>query len=63
MSTENNVRLVKDFFAAMSSGDKQGLLALAAEEIDRVDHSGRGLAAGRHASRIRGIGEATSEGY
>ena len=36
MSTENNVRLVKDFFAAMSSGDKQRLLALAAEEIEWI---------------------------
>ena len=36
MSTENNVRLVKDFFAAMSSGDEQHLLALAAEEIEWI---------------------------
>ena len=36
MTTENNVRLVKDFFAAMSSGDKQRLLALAAEEIEWI---------------------------
>lgn len=36
MSTENNVRLVKDFFAAMGSGDKQRLLALAAEEIEWI---------------------------
>ena len=28
MSTQENVQIVKDFFAAMGSGDKQGLLAL-----------------------------------
>jgi hypothetical protein len=36
MSTEVNVRIVKDFFAAMGSGDKQGLLALAAENIEWI---------------------------
>jgi ketosteroid isomerase-like protein len=33
MSTQENVQTVKDFLAAMGSGDKQGLLALAAEDI------------------------------
>jgi uncharacterized protein len=33
MSTQENVQTVKDFFAAMGSGDKQGLLALSAEDI------------------------------
>jgi ketosteroid isomerase-like protein len=33
MSTEVNVQIVKNFFAAMGSGDKQGLLALSAEDI------------------------------
>ena len=28
MSIEKNVQIVKHFFAAMGSGDKQGLLAL-----------------------------------
>ena len=28
MSIEKNVQVVKDFFAAIGSGDKQGLLAL-----------------------------------
>ena len=28
MSIEENVQVVKDFFAAMGSGDKQALLAL-----------------------------------
>ena len=36
MSIEENVRIVKDFFAAMGSGDKQGLLALAAEDIEWI---------------------------
>ena len=34
MSTQENVQIVKDFFAAMGRGDKQGLLALAAEDIE-----------------------------
>src|ERR1700729_344326 len=34
MSIEKNVQVVKDFFAAMGSGDKQGLLSLSAEEIE-----------------------------
>src|ERR1700678_586943 len=33
MRTQENVQTVKDFFAAMGSGDKQGLLALSAEDI------------------------------
>src|SRR5580698_3623644 len=33
MSIEKNVQSVKDFFAAIGSGDKQALLALAAEDI------------------------------
>src|SRR5450631_4797981 len=33
MSIEKNVQTVKDFFAAMGRGDKQGLLALSAEDI------------------------------
>ena len=36
MSTEENVRIVKDFFAALGSGDKQGLRALAAENIEWI---------------------------
>ena len=35
MSIEENVRIVKDFFAAMG-GDKQGLLALATENIEWI---------------------------
>jgi ketosteroid isomerase-like protein len=36
MSIEENVRIVKDFFAAMGSGDKQGLLALSADDIEWI---------------------------
>ena len=34
MSIEKNVQVVKNFFAAMGSGDKQGLLSLSAEDIE-----------------------------
>jgi ketosteroid isomerase-like protein len=36
MSIEENVQIVKDFFAAMGSGDQQGLLALVAEDIEWI---------------------------
>lgn len=36
MSTEKNVQMVKDFFAAMGRGDAQGLQALAAEDIEWI---------------------------
>ena len=36
MSTQENFEIVKDFFAAMGSGDKQSLLALAAEDIEWI---------------------------
>ena len=36
MSTEENVQTVKDFFAAIGRGDKQGLLALVAEDIEWI---------------------------
>ena len=36
MSIQENVQVVKDFFAAISSGDKQRLLALVAEEIEWI---------------------------
>ena len=34
MSAQENVQIVKDFFAAIGSGDKQRLLALVAEDIE-----------------------------
>ena len=36
MSAQENVQVVKDFFAAMGSGDRQGLLALSAEDIEWI---------------------------
>ena len=36
MSIEKNVQTVMDFFAAMGRGDKQGLLALSAEDIEWI---------------------------
>ena len=34
MSTENNVKVVKNFFAAIGRGDKQAPLALVADDIE-----------------------------
>src|SRR5665213_2305077 len=36
MSTQDSVKTVKDFFAAMGGGDKQRLLAMAAEDIEWI---------------------------
>jgi ketosteroid isomerase-like protein len=36
MSTEENVQTVKNFVAAMGHGDREGLLALAADEIEWI---------------------------
>jgi ketosteroid isomerase-like protein len=36
MSTQENVQIVKEFFAAMGRGDKQGLLALSAGDIQWI---------------------------
>jgi ketosteroid isomerase-like protein len=36
MSIEENVQIVKDFFAATGRGDMQGLLALTAENIEWI---------------------------
>lgn len=36
MSTEKNVQTVKNFFAAMGCGDREGLLALVAEDIEWI---------------------------
>ena len=36
MSPQENVQIVKDAFAAMGSGDMQGLLALSAEDIEWI---------------------------
>jgi ketosteroid isomerase-like protein len=36
MSTQDSVQIVKDFFAAIGQGDKQGLVALCAEDIEWI---------------------------
>jgi ketosteroid isomerase-like protein len=36
MSIEENVQTVKDFFAAMGGGDRQGLLALTADDVEWI---------------------------
>src|ERR1700733_8840091 len=36
MSIEKNIQTVKDFFAAIGRGDKQGLLALSAEDMEWI---------------------------
>ena len=36
MSIENNVQTVKNFFAAIGRGDREGLLALVAEDIEWI---------------------------
>jgi uncharacterized protein len=36
MSTQENIQVVKDFFAAMGRSDKQGLLSLVAEDIEWI---------------------------
>jgi ketosteroid isomerase-like protein len=36
MSTEKNVQVVRDFLAAIGSGDKQRVLALVAEDIEWI---------------------------
>ena len=36
MSTQENVQIVKDFFAALGRRDKPGLLALSAEDIEWI---------------------------
>lgn len=36
MSTDKNIQTVKDFFAAIGRGDREALLALAAEDIEWI---------------------------
>jgi ketosteroid isomerase-like protein len=48
MSTQENVQTVKDFFAAMGGGDKQRLLALAAEDIEWIIPGEDWPLAGKH---------------
>jgi ketosteroid isomerase-like protein len=36
MSTQENVQVVKDFFAALGRGDKQAMMALVAEDLEWI---------------------------
>ena len=54
--SNNHVQIVKDFFAAMRSGDMQALLALSAEDIEWI-------IPGEDWPRARGIGRFASEGF
>jgi ketosteroid isomerase-like protein len=53
MSIEENVQVVKDFFAAMGGGDKQGLLALVAEDIGWIIPGEDWPLAGTHRGHAR----------
>ena len=61
MSIEENVQIVKNFFAAMGGGNKQDLLALVAEDIEWIIPGEDWPLAG-DAPRARGIGGCASEG-
>ena len=62
MSIEKNVQVVKDFFAAMGRGDKRGLLALSAEDIEWIIPGKDWPLAGTH-RRHAGVGSFASEGF
>jgi len=48
MSIEKNVQVVKDFFAAIGSGDKQRVLALVTEDFEWIVPGEDWLLAGTH---------------
>ncbi len=51
MSIETNVQIVKDFFAALGSRDKQALLSLVAEDIEWIVPGENWPLAGTHRGR------------
>jgi uncharacterized protein len=51
MRIEKNVQTVKDFFAAIGRGDKEGLLALVAEDIEWIIPGEDWPLAGTHRGR------------
>jgi ketosteroid isomerase-like protein len=53
MRTQENVQIVKDFFAALGSGDKRGLLALSAEDIEWIIPGEGWPLAGTHRGHTR----------
>ena len=52
MSVEKNIQTVKDFFAAIGRGDREGLLALAAEDIEWIIPGKDWPLAGTHRGRV-----------
>jgi len=52
MSIEKNIQTVKDFFAAIGRGDREGLLALAAEDIEWIIPGKDWPLAGTHRGRV-----------
>lgn len=62
MTIQDNIQIVKDFFAAMGSGDQQGLLALSAENIEWII-PGKDWHAGRNPPRASGIATPASDGF
>jgi uncharacterized protein len=69
MSIEQNIRIVKDFFAALGRGDRQALLALSAEDIEWIIPGKDWALAGTHrghaglTSLLQMASEATQVSY
>ena len=63
MSIEKNVQIVKNFFAALGRRDKQGLLALSAEDIEWIIPGKDWPLAGTHRghSGLKNLLQKTSE--
>ena len=57
MSIEKNIQTVKDFFAAISRGDREALLALVAEDIEWIIPGEDWPLAGTHRGRA-GVADA-----
>jgi uncharacterized protein len=53
MSSEENIRIVKEFFEAMGRGNEQGLLALSAEDIEWIIPGEGWPLAGTHRGHAR----------
>ena len=53
MNTEENIQIVQNFFGALGRGDKQGLLALSAEDIEWIIPGEGWPLAGTHRGHAR----------
>lgn len=62
MSIERNVKIVKDFFAAIGSGDRESLLALVAEEVEWIVPGTDWPLAGTHRGRA-GMGKVLQKAF